>query len=147
MLTPKKRNRSNRRHRVVEKSSEDKSSSTEEEEEQNPTRKPKQTTKRTQRAKKEKAKMKKKASGAFDIDGPYNPGMEYDVNWSQGKKAAWNAARRRYHRTGTKEALADKVDGMKKMLKVFKARDVGENKITDLEAAIECWSKRRDETE
>ena len=98
--------------------------------------------KRTQRAKKEKTKMKKKTSGTFDIDGPYNPGMEYDVNWSQGKKAAWNAARRRYHRTGTKEALADKVDGMKKMLKVFKARDVGKGKITELETAIERWMEQ-----
>ena len=97
--------------------------------------------------KKEKTKTKKKANVAFDIDGPYNPGMEFDVNWSQGKKAAYNAARRRYHRTGTKAALTDKVDGMKKMLKVFKARDVGEGKITELEAAIERWSKRRDDAE
>ena len=36
---------------------------------------------------------------------------------------------------------------MTKMLKVFKARDGGEGKITELEAAIERWSKRRDEAE
>ena len=71
--------------------------------------------------------------------------MEFDVAWSQGKKAAYNAARRRYHRTGTKAAITDKLDGMNKMLKVFKARDVGDAKITELEAAIERWSKRRDD--
>ena len=62
--------------------------------------------------------------------------MKFDVEWSQGKKAAWNAARRRYHRSGKKEALTDKVDGMKKMLKVFKARDVNEDKIAELQTAI-----------
>ena len=97
--------------------------------------------------KKEKTKTKKKASVTFDIDGDYKPGMEFDVAWSQGKKAAYNAARRRYHRTGTKAAITDKVDGMKKMLKVFKARDVGEGKIKELESAIERWSERRDEAE
>ena len=117
----------------------------EEEEEPSPPRKPKRTTKRTQRATKEKAKMKKKASGAFSIDGPYKPGMRFDVEWLQGKRAAWNAARRRYHRTGTKEALTDKIDGMKKMLKVLKARDVNKDKIAELQTAIERWSKRRDE--
>ena len=121
----------------MEDSSNDESSWSEEEEEPTPPRKPKQTTKRTQRAAKEKAKMKKKASGAFDIDGPYKPGMKFDVEWSQGKKAAWNAARRRYNRRGTKEALTDKVDGMKKMLKVFKTRDANEDKIAELQTVIE----------
>ena len=97
--------------------------------------------------KKEKTKTKKKASITFDIDGDYKPGMEFDVAWSQGKKAAYNAARRRYHQTGTEAAITDKVDGMKKMLKVFKARDVGDAKITELKAANECWSKRHDDAE
>ena len=73
--------------------------------------------------------------------------MAFDVAWPQGMKAAYNAARRRYHRTGTKEAITDKLDGMKKMLKVFKARDVGDAKVKDLEEAIGRWEKRRNKAE
>ena len=55
--------------------------------------------------------------------------MVFDVTWSQGKKAAYNAARKRYHRTETKEALEDKGSGMKAMLKSWKAKNVNEDKI------------------
>ena len=60
--------------------------------------------------------MKAKADGDFDADGPYKLGMKFKPDWSQGEKAAYHAARKWYHRTGTKEALTDKVGGMKKML-------------------------------
>ena len=143
VLTPRKRNRSARRRRVVEYSSDEESSSSEEEDEQTPPRRTKRTARRTQRIKKEKTKSKKN----FDIDGAYKPGMAFDVAWPQGKKAAYNAARRRYHRTGTKEAIKDKLDGMKRMLKVFKAKDVGEAKIKILEEAIERWEERRNNAE
>ena len=79
ILTPKKRNCSNRRRRSVEDSSEDESSLSEEEDEPTPPRRPKRTAKRTHRVKKEKTKTKKKASVTFDIDGDYKPGMEFDV--------------------------------------------------------------------
>ena len=50
-----------------------------------------------------------------------------------------------YHRWGTKEVLTDKVDGIKKVLKVWKARDVNKDKIAELQTAIERWSGKRDE--
>ena len=62
------------------------------------------------------------------MDGPYKPGMKFKPEWSQGKKAAYLAARKRCHRTGTKEALMDKVSGMKKMLQKWKTTDVNEEK-------------------
>ena len=76
-------------------------------------------------------------SRGFDVDGPYKPGMKFKPEWSQGKKAAYNAARKRYHRTGTMEALADKVSEMKKMLRRWKTTDVSEEKISELETAVE----------
>ena len=77
--------------------------------------------------------MKAKASGGFGVDGPYEPGMKFKPEWSQGKKAAYLAARKRYYRTGTKEALTDKVSGMKKMLRRWKTNDASEGKIAELE--------------
>ena len=35
--------------------------------------------------------------------------MKFKPEWSQGKKAAYLAVRKRHHLTGTKEALTDKV--------------------------------------
>ena len=134
-LTPRKRDRKNRRRRVVEESSDEESSLSEEEEAPSPPRKPK----RSQRASKEKAMAKTKARGGFDVDDPYRPGMKFDVEWLQGKKATYNAARKRDQRTGTKEALADKVSGMKVMLKSRKAKHVNEDKIAELRTALERW--------
>ena len=71
------------------------------------------------------------------MDGPYKPGMKFKPEWSQGKKAAYHAARKRYHRTGAKEALTDKVSEMKKMLRRWKTTDVSEEKISELETAVE----------
>ena len=115
-LTPRKRERKNRRCRIVEESSDEEPLlSEEEEEEPTPPPKPKWKAKETQRATKSKAKAK--ASGSFDVDGPYKPGMKFKSEWPQEKKAAYLAARKRCHRTGTKEALADKDSGMKVVLK------------------------------
>ena len=71
--------------------------------------------------------------------------MKFKSEWSQGKKAAYLAVRKRYHRTGTKEALADKVSEMKDMLRRWKATDANEDKIAELAAAIEKWEAKRDE--
>ena len=97
-----------------------------------------------QRSTKENAKLKAKASGSFDVDGPYKPGMKFKSEWSQGKKAAYLAARKQYHRTAMKEALADKVSGMKAMLRRWKATVANEDKIAELAAAIEKWEAKRD---
>ena len=115
-LTSRKSGRMNRRRHIVEESTDEQSSSSEEEEEKpTPSPKPKQQTKKMQRSTREKAKAK--ASNSFDMDGPYKPDMKFKSEWSQGKKAAYLAARKRCHRTGTKEALADKDSGMKVVLK------------------------------
>ena len=109
-LTPRKRGRRNRCHHFVEESLDEESSSSEEEEEEpTPSPKPKRKAKKTQRLAKEKAKAKAKASDSFDVDGPYKAGMKFKPEWSQGKKAAYLAARKRYHRSGTKEAPMNKV--------------------------------------
>ena len=76
--------------------------------------------------------MKTKTSGRFDVDDPYKPGMKFDVEWSQGKKAAYNAARKRYHHTGAKAALEDKVN---------------EDKIAELKTALKRWEAKRDQAE
>ena len=76
------------------------------------------------------------------MDGPYKPDMKFKSEWSQGKKAAHLAARKRYHHTGTKETLADKVSGMKAVLKRWKAADVNEDKIGELTTAIERWEAK-----
>ena len=72
--TPRKHGRRNRCLHVVKESSDEESSSSEEEEEEpTPLPKFKQKSKKTQRSTKEKVK----ASGSFDVDGPYNPGMKF----------------------------------------------------------------------
>ena len=89
--------------------------------------------------------MKAKASSSFGVDGPYKPGMKFKPEWSQGMKVAYLAARKQYHRTGTKEALMDKVSGMKAMLRRWKATDAHEDKIAKLAAVIEKLEAKRDE--
>ena len=124
-LTPRKRGQKNRCRNVVDESSDDESASSgEEEEEPTPPPNIKRKAKKAQRATKEKSKVKAKADGGFDVDGQYNTGMKFKPDWSQGKKAAYHAVRKRYHRTGTKEALTDTVSGMKKMLRRWKETDV-----------------------
>ena len=76
---------------------------------------------------------------------PYTPVMKFKPEWTQGKKATYHAARKRYNRTGTKEALADNVSGMKKMLRRWKTTDVSKEKIAELETAVEHWEAKRDE--
>ena len=71
--------------------------------------------------------------------------MKYKPDWPQGKKAAYHAARKRYHRTGTKEVLTDKVSSMKKMLRRWKETDVSEVNIAELEAAVIDWAAKRDD--
>ena len=71
--------------------------------------------------------------------------MKFKPEWSQGKKAAYLAARKRYHRTGMKKALTDNVSGMKKILQKWKTTDVNEEKIAELEAAVENWEAKKDE--
>ena len=71
--------------------------------------------------------------------------MKYKPEWSHGKKTAYHAARNRYHKTGTKEALTDKISDMKKMLRRWKETDVNEDKIAEIEAAVTNWAAKRDE--
>ena len=117
VLTPRKLGRRSRRRQVVEESSDEEESSTEEEDEEL-TPPPKRKTKKKQLPAKAKAKGKVMAgASSFDVDGPYKPGMKFNSKWSAGKKATYRAARKGYYCTGTKEALTDKVDGMKAMIK------------------------------
>ena len=59
--------------------------------------------------------------------------------------ATYQAARKSYHRTGTKEAINDKVEGMKAMIKRWKAGGATEEKITELTTAMEKWEAKLDE--
>ena len=137
-LTPRKRGHRNRRRQIAKESSdEEESSSEEEDKEPTPPPKLKWKTKKKQRPTKTKAKAKTKADGSFDVDGPYKPGMKFNSEWSAGKKAAYHAARKRYHCTGTKEAPTEKVDGMKAMNKRWKATGAGEEKIAELTKSME----------
>ena len=86
-----------------------------------------------------------KTEGRFDVDGPCKPGMKYKPDWSQGKKAAYNEARTRYHCTGAKEAPADKVSDMKKIFRRWKVINVNEDKIADLKASVASGAAKRDE--
>ena len=142
--TPRKHGRRNRCLHVVKESSDEESSSSEEEEEEpTPSTKPKRKAKKTQRSARDKAK----ASISFDVDGPYKPGMQFKPEWLQRKKAAYLAARKRYHRTGTKEAPTDKVSGMKAMLQKWKTTDANEDKIAELEAVVGNWEAKRTKRE
>ena len=115
-VSPKRSKKGNRRY-VSEESSDEESSSSEEEE---PTPPPK--------ARKVRKRKKKATGGApgrkltFAIDGPYQPNMKWDISWSKGMKAAFLAAEKEFHSTGTQEALKDKISGIKEMIKKGKKR-------------------------
>ena len=79
------------------------------------------------------------------MDGPCKPGMKFNSEWSAGKKAAYHAARKRHHRTGTKKARTDKIDGMKAMIKRWKATGASEEKINELTKAMEKWEAKLNE--
>ena len=125
---------------MEESSGEESSLSEEEDKEPTPSPKPKRTTKKKQRL--TEAKAKTKAVHSFGMDGPYKPGIKFKSEWLQGKKPAYLAARKRYHRTGTKEALTDKVDCMKTMIKRWKATGASEEKLAQLTASILKWEQR-----
>ena len=55
------------------------------------------------------------------------------------------AARKRYHRTGTKEALTNKVDGMKAMIKRWNATGTSEEKIAQLTESMKKWEAKLNE--
>ena len=131
-----KRSRKGRRRYVSEESSDEESSSSQEEE--TPPPKPKK-----------KQKRKKKATGgtagratAFKIDGPYKPKMKWEMSWSKGMKAAYQSARKDFHDTGTKEAIKDKIAGIKIMIKRDKAKDASEERVANLTAALEKWEAK-----
>ena len=135
-----KRSRKGRRRYVSEESSDEESSSSEEEE--TPPPKPKK-----------KQKRKKKATGgtagraagrqlAFKIDGPYKPKMKWEMSWSKGMKAAYQSARKDFHDTGTKEAIKDKIAGIKIMIKRDKAKDASKERVANLTAALEKWEAK-----
>ena len=132
--------RGSRRRQIVKESLDDEDVSLEEEDEEpTPQSKPKQKSKKKQRPTKAKAKATTKASGGFDVDGPCKPGMKFNLEWSAGKKAVYHAARKRHHRTGTKEVLTDKVNGMKAVIKRWKATGASEEKIKELTKAMKKW--------
>ena len=114
-----------------------------EEEDDEPTPPPKSKRKAKKTQQPTKAKAKASAGASFDVDGPYKPGMKFKSDWSQGKKRpAYLVARKRYHCTETNEALANKVSGIKGMLKRWNASDVNEEKLAELTAAIEKWEAK-----
>ena len=130
--TPEKRSRKASRRQVVEDSSEEESSSSEEEEEE-PTPPPK-----PRKPKKKKKQSQQKATGrssTFKIDGTYKPGMKWDNSWSKGMKAAYQSARQDFLKTGTKEALKDKIDGIEKMLKGAEATNASQERMDNLTTA------------
>ena len=96
-------------------------SESEEETPSPPKKKPKRKKKKTAAANKSD-----KGGKTFRMGRAYKPGMEYDPEWSSQKRAAYVAARREYHNTGTKTAQADRVAMLRSTYKRHKAE--GNNK-------------------
>ena len=116
----------------VDKSS-DKESSKEE-----PTSPP-EILKRRRPKKQLKARAK---TGSFSDNGEYNVddkdrlSMKWNNKWPPTKKGAFQIARRDYHITGTKEALPDKVTGLKEALSTAKEHKF-EDKVERLKVALQ----------
>ena len=136
--TPKKRSRNGRHYQVVDESSDKESLSSEEEEE--PTLPPKQ---KKSKKKKKQTQQKATARGStFKIDGLYKPGMKWDPNWSKGMKAAYQSARNNFIKTGSREAIKDKLDSITMMLKKAEANNALQEKMDNLTTALEKWETK-----
>ena len=115
--TPRASNKRSRRDRYESSSEEEESS---DEEEPSPPPKRKKKKKKTKRATKPSSSS---SSSSYDENKPYRPGMKWDGDWRPLKKAAFTFARKEFQSTGTKEAIKDKITGMKAAMKAAKDRD------------------------
>ena len=91
------------------------------EEEETPPRLPKQKkVERRQPAWQPDGRQSKKKT--FAVGKEYRPGMSWDHTWPPKTMQAWNNAKRKFHATGTKEAVKDKVNGLRSALKKAKEK-------------------------
>ena len=143
VLTSQKRGRKNRRRRVAAKSSDEEDSSSSEEEDE-PTPPPKKRKKKKkQQTKKATVKKETKSRGlSYDVDKPYKRGMKYNAEWSKGKRTAFIATQKEFHHGGTQDAIEDKVDGMKAMIKRRKKNGATDKVIGELTKAKEKWEEK-----
>ena len=102
-------------------SSSGESESDSESEEEPPTPPPKKKPKQKKKGKAAANKGDKGKGKAFRMGRAYKPGMPYDPEWSSQKRAAYVAARREYHHTGTKAAQTDRVAMLRATYKRHKA--------------------------
>ena len=70
--------------------------------------------------------------------------MAWDPDWPKIKKDAYYNVRQEFHSTGTKEAIRDKIEGIKHVLKTAQ-----KNNWTDKEGNLKCalakWTKELDD--
>ena len=76
----------------------------------------------------------------YKIGKKYRPGMLWDPEWPRIMKDAYANARAEFHSTGTKEAIQDKVDGIKNALKAAKEAN-NADKEANLKKALAKWNK------
>ena len=79
----------------------------------------------------------------YKIGKKYRPGMAWDPEWPKMKKDAFSNARQEFHNTGTKEAILDKIEGIKRALK--KAQETNwTDREGSLKRALAKWTKELD---
>ena len=135
--TPNKRRR-RRNRRQVEESSDDEDSSEEEETPPRIRKKKKKKVARQQPAWQPAGQPNKNKSFAIGKD--YKPSMIWDHQWDRATQDAWNEAKQRFYATGTKEAIKDKVEGLRAALKRAKATKNTE-KTEVFKTALAKWEK------
>lgn len=92
---------------------------------------------------KREAKSPKQSADAkmFGVNSAYHPGMKYNNSWAVAKKAEFDAARCKFHQTGTKEAVKDKVEGLRVVLEKAKHNEL-KDKIEMFTSALARWEKK-----
>ena len=114
----KKTNRRRRQPSIVTEDSSDKSS---EEEIETPPRKRKRKRERKNKTltatSNPNDQIPAPSNKGYKIGVACHPSMQWDISWTKEKKEAYTTAHQEFHNTGTKEALADKIEGIKNALK------------------------------
>ena len=119
--TPRKR----RRYKRYESSSDESSS----EEEETPPRR-----RRAQFEKEKTRRRGKKSTGAsFKEDEKYRPAMKFNYDWSQQDRRHFINARKKYHKTDTKAARADKLTMLEEVLERNKNHQNKESIVRQIE--------------
>ena len=105
------------------------------------------------RKKKQKGNKRKGARPAAQPDAApkeyklgkkYRPGMAWDPDWPKIKKDAYYNARQEFHSTGTKEAIRDKIEGIKRALKTAQKNNLT-RKGGQPKKALAKWTKELDD--